>query len=90
MVSQVESCYSDAQDYTKCDTAGELGNTGLTIGGLTGQVSVTGGTDTYVIVGHSKSNNNFTITKGTDGAVTRSCTTAGTGSCLSGTGTGTW
>jgi type IV pilus assembly protein PilA len=90
MVSQVESCYSDAQDYTKCDSATELGSTGLTIGTTTGQVSVTGASDTYQIVGHSKSLNNFTITKGTDGAVTRSCDTADKGSCLSGTGTGTW
>jgi type IV pilus assembly protein PilA len=87
MVSQVESCYSDAQNYTSCDSAGELGNTGLTIGTVTGQVSVTGSTDTYVIVGHSKSGNDFTITKGTDGAVTRSCTSPGSGSCLS---SGTW
>ena len=88
MVSQVESCYSDAQDYTSCDTAAELGNTGLNVGGLTGQVDVPGSSaNTYQIVGHSKSNNNFTITKGTDGAVTRTCSSAGSGSCLA---SGTW
>ena len=31
-VSQVESCYANEQDYQLCDTAGELGNTGLPIG----------------------------------------------------------
>src|SRR6187397_2084932 len=40
MVSQVESCYSDAQDYTNCDTSGELPNTGLTYGTATGSVEV--------------------------------------------------
>ena len=29
MVSQVESCYSDAQDYTNCVTTTQLGSTGL-------------------------------------------------------------
>jgi type IV pilus assembly protein PilA len=88
MVSQVESCYSDAQKYSACKTAGELGTTGLKIGSATGEVEVTAATDnTYTIVGHSKSNNNFTITKGTDGAVTRTCTASGSGSCLA---SGTW
>src|SRR4051794_15817959 len=85
MVSQVESCYTDTQSYTGCSNPA---NTGLAIGATTGQVNMTAsGTDTYTIVGHSKSGNNFTITKGTDGAVTRSCTTGGSGSCLSG---GSW
>jgi type IV pilus assembly protein PilA len=85
MVSQVESCYTDEQDYSKCTNPP---NTGLSIGTATGQVQVTApASDTYQIVGHSKSGNFFTITKGTDGAVTRSCTTAASGSCLS---SGTW
>jgi type IV pilus assembly protein PilA len=85
MVSQVESCYSDAQNYGNCTNPA---NTGLAIGTDTGQVTVTAAaTDTYKIVGHSKSGNFFTITKGTDGAVTRSCTAANSGSCLD---TGTW
>ena len=85
MVSQVESCYSDAQNYGNCMNPS---NTGLDVGTNTGQVTVTAAaTDTYKIVGHSKSGNFFTITKGTDGAVTRSCTAANSGSCLD---TGTW
>jgi len=88
MVSQIESCYTDTQDYAQCKTAAELPNTGLDIGNATGQVEVTGaGTNTYTIVGHSKSNNNFTITKGSNGAVTRTCTAANSGSCLTG---GSW
>jgi type IV pilus assembly protein PilA len=88
MVSQVESCFTDTQDYAKCKTAAELPNTGLDIGTGTGQVQVIGATlNTYTIVGQSKSNNNFTITKGSNGAVTRTCTASGSGSCLN---TGTW
>src|SRR6476659_5132096 len=58
MVSQIESCFSDSQDYGKCKTGTELGNTGLSIGAGTGQVTVAAaGTDTYQIVGKSKSSN---------------------------------
>ena len=87
MVSQVESCYTDSQNYCNCTNPQ---NTGLSVGSNPGQVDVTASTaapDVYTIVGHSKSSNNFTITKGSDGATTRTCNTAGKGSCPSG---GSW
>jgi type IV pilus assembly protein PilA len=85
MVSQVESCYTDAQDYQLCSAPT---NTGLALGPATGEVEMTAsGTNTYTIVGHSKSLNNFTITKNNTGTITRSCTTGGSGSCLTGS---TW
>src|SRR4029079_2774310 len=88
MVSQVESCYSDTQAYNSCTNSTQLGNTGLKIGSATGEVNVpNSGADTFVIVGHSKSGNNFTITKGSDGAVTPTCGTPASGSCLA---SGTW
>jgi type IV pilus assembly protein PilA len=88
LVSHLEACHATSEDYQLCDTAAELGTTGLDIGSGQGQVEVTTScVSSYTIVGHSKSGNNFTITKGTDGAVTRSCTNAGSGSCLS---SGTW
>jgi type IV pilus assembly protein PilA len=88
LVSQVESCNTDTQDYSQCTNPQ---NTGLSLGTATGQVTVTAaGPDTFQIVGHSKSGNFFTITKGTTGAITRSCTTAGSGSCITGGSTGTW
>jgi len=81
MVSQVESCYSQKQSYTNCTTAADLGNTGLTIGTTAGGVEVTAtgtGGSGYTIVGHSKSDNDFTISKAGDtGATTRSCTSTG-------------
>jgi type IV pilus assembly protein PilA len=88
MVSQIESCYTDAQNYSSCSTAAQLGDTGLDIGTNTGQVNVAGASsNTFQIVGRSKSGNNFTITKGTNGAIVRTCSTDGSGSCLTG---GTW
>jgi type IV pilus assembly protein PilA len=88
MVSQVESCYSDAQTYSNCTTAAQLGDTGLALGSGSGQVQVASATaSTYVITASSKSGNTFTITKQTDGTVSRTCTSGGSGSCL---GSGTW
>ncbi|HEX8122606.1 MAG TPA: type II secretion system protein [Solirubrobacteraceae bacterium] len=82
LVSQVESCFADTQDYQKCDTAAELGTTGLDIGSTNGKVEVTGAVaDGYVIKGHSKSGNEFRITKVGGGAPTRDCDTDGQGAC---------
>ena len=88
MVSHVESCFADTQTYASCDSAAELGTTGLSYGSATGEVDVSGASATgYTVVGHSKSNNNFTIAKSGGGAPTRSCTTTSEGACPS---TGTW
>jgi type IV pilus assembly protein PilA len=71
MVSQMESCFTDAETYTGCPTQ----VTGLDVGGGAGQVEVavnaTG--DGYVVTGHSKSGHDFLITKSeTTGEFTRS------------------
>jgi type IV pilus assembly protein PilA len=80
LVTQVESCFADSQDYRNCTTAAQLGTTGLDIGTGTGQVSVTSGAATdYVITAKSKSGNNFLITKTAGGAPVRSCTGSGGG-----------
>jgi type IV pilus assembly protein PilA len=84
MVSQVESCFTDTQDYTSCDSNAALPNssTGLDWGAGAGQVSVAGATPTsYTIVAYAKNDTNqFTITK-SGGTIVRTCGTAGTGSC---------
>ena len=41
LVSQVEACFSDTQDYTQCNTSSALGTTGLDYGVGANQVSVT-------------------------------------------------
>src|SRR5947209_7911589 len=60
LASQMESCYANEQDYTKCvpNAAGDINGdaTGLPIGGGQGQVTVTGPSATgYTIVAHSQS-----------------------------------
>src|SRR5438105_9179283 len=55
LVSHVESCFADTQDYTTCQTAAQLGTTGLDIGAGKGQVSVTAaGVNGYTITAVSK------------------------------------
>jgi type IV pilus assembly protein PilA len=88
LVSQVESCFADTQDYGNCLTAAQLGTTGLSLGSGDGQVQVTSSNATsYVITGFSKSGNDFIITKTNGAAPVRSCTTAGQGACPTG---GSW
>ena len=88
MVSQVESCYATEQTYVNCDSATELSGggtepTGLDYGTGQGQVEVLAGatSNSYTVVGHSKSGNNFTIAKAAAGSITRSCTTTSKGAC---------
>jgi type IV pilus assembly protein PilA len=86
-VSEVESCYTDTQDYTTCVDANLGANTGLAFGTGQGQVHVTsGGASSYLITAYSKSGNVFTITKTNGGPVVRDCTTHGNGGC----GTSGW
>jgi type IV pilus assembly protein PilA len=94
LVSQVESCYANQQDYTKCKPAsdGTLDGspTGLAIGASGGQVkdSASGwATDGYQVIATSKSGNTFTITKTSGGASVRACATANSGGCPNG---GSW
>ena len=94
LASQMESCYSNTQDYQQCapnPADGSIGAstdpTGLPIG--TGPGQVTAGTlsqNGYVITAYSKAGatDTFTITKdGTTGVSTRTCGTHGQGGCKS-------
>src|SRR3954463_10747853 len=54
MVSEIESCFTDSEDYSATSCTDGSGP-GLPIGTGTGQVSVTATPSTYTIVGHSKS-----------------------------------
>jgi type IV pilus assembly protein PilA len=93
LVSAVQSCYAETQDYQLCDTTAELdangAKPGVTIGAGDGEVSITAATDTYSVIGHSKSTNDFTIATAADGTQTRTCTTVGEGGCPS-TGATNW
>jgi type IV pilus assembly protein PilA len=69
-VTQVESCYADAQSYSSCATTAVLSSAGLP-GVTVASVTSSG----YAVTASSKSGNTFTITKDpSTGNVTRACT----------------
>jgi type IV pilus assembly protein PilA len=82
-VSQIESCYVDEQDYTKCVE----GATAMADAKLPNSIDVTApsGTDLYKVDAASASSDGtkFTITKTSAGAYVRSCDKPGKGSCNS-------
>jgi type IV pilus assembly protein PilA len=71
MVTQLESCYADAQSYATCD----LSTSGIATGTGTGLTTVTKNANDYTIVSTSKSGNTFTVTKNaTTGVISKTCT----------------
>ncbi len=82
-VSEIESCFVESQDYTKCTTAAADG--GITIDSMT----PTTATGTYTILKTSKSGNTFSLVHNPATGDTRTCTDAvsGKGGCPSGGGT---
>jgi type IV pilus assembly protein PilA len=90
LVSQIESCYSQTQDYTGCTTTqADITDSGLALGTGSGQVTVTGqATDGYTVNAKSKSGTTFTITKaGSKFVKPYTCSATGKGGCDA---TGKW
>jgi type IV pilus assembly protein PilA len=87
LVSHVESCFADTQDYTQCGDA-NLGTTGLSLGTGQGQVSVTATSAAgYTITATSKNaGHTFSITRN-NGVISHACSAPGDGGCKAG---GTW
>ena len=92
IVSAVESCFSQTEDYTKCgDTATDVADSGLNLGTGAGQVHVNPtGKAGYTITATSKANSGganhtFTITK-TAGKFVKpyTCAPADAGACSGG------
>ena len=92
IVSHVESCYAQTQDYTLCDnTQADIADAGLQMGTDPGEVNVAPvDADSYSVTATSKAdsggaNHEFTITK-TDGKFVKpyTCTPADKGGCSGG------
>jgi len=88
VVSAVESCYAETQDFQLCADAAALEGSGsqtpVPIGTTEGTVAISAtAADVYSIVGYSKSGNEFTISKDATGVTSRSCTTTSVGGCPS-------
>ena len=91
MLSQMETCFTDYQDYSQCTSNATIVNTNLPIDNnyppAAGNVAAKGTTDTYTIVAQSISHNYYTITKDAQGTITRTCTSGGQGGCQT---SGSW
>jgi type IV pilus assembly protein PilA len=83
--TQVESCFTDEQDYGKCTWTGTTGPTPILEAKLPSTVVVTSSAaDSYAITATSDSANTFTITKASGSpAVSRTCNTPSKGACPS-------
>ena len=68
LVSHVEACYVEKDEYTLCDSPPELSTImNLAYGNQAGQVEVVGaGDDSFTVIAHSRSGADFRIVK-TDG-----------------------
>ena len=88
LVSQIESCYTDSQDYTSCTNPPSTGlNVTTAFPPATTSVAAQASSVDYTIVAASRSGNYFSITKASTGTSSRACSASGSGSCLS---SGTW
>ena len=87
LAGAIEACRANRDNYTQCDTQTQLTSDqgtplSLSFGSGRGQVEVTASTaKSYSAVAHSASGNTFTISRDMTGSLSRSCTTANTGSC---------
>ena len=84
-VSQVESCFTDQQDYGKCTWTGTTGPAPILEAKLPSTVVITSSaTDSYVITATSKSSNHFIITRASGSStVARTCDPPNKGACPS-------
>jgi type IV pilus assembly protein PilA len=91
MLSEMETCFDDHQDYSQCTTNATIVNTNLPIDSTyppgSGQVAAQATQNTYTIAAQSMSGNFFTIEKATDGTVSRSCSPPDSAGCQT---SGTW
>ena len=89
VVSSIESCFAETQDYADCNDGTKLKAAGAAPGVDMTTITITaaGGPPAtgYTVKAVSKSTNEFSIVKdATTGVTTRSCTTAGEGGCQTG------
>jgi type IV pilus assembly protein PilA len=84
-VSQVESCFTDQQDYGKCTWDGTTGPPEMLDAKLPSAVVIASDApDSYVITATSKSSNTFKITRASGSStVARTCDPPNKGACPS-------
>jgi type IV pilus assembly protein PilA len=88
LVSHVESCYTQEQDWSDCAslTASDVESSGIDLSGGRVAFSTPSGAS-YAVTVESESGNEFTITRTTANGYERTCDTDGDGGCGS---NGSW
>jgi type IV pilus assembly protein PilA len=82
MVSAVEHCHTETEDYRECDTEAQLDMAGLTWGSGQGEVRVVSSAQReFVVRAVSTNGNTFTWTKFAGGRVERTCEPSGQAGC---------
>jgi type IV pilus assembly protein PilA len=84
LVSVVQACYAERDDYRRCDEAAELGSTGLPLGAGTAEVDVASTTaDGFIVTARSRSGNEFRFVHpaGPGAPTERRCDTPGSAGC---------
>jgi type IV pilus assembly protein PilA len=80
-VSQMESCYTDAQTYVGCPNANSPFSGNAAVSATPALTA-----NSYAVQALSKSGATYTISKSSGGVYTRTCAPSGTGNCT----TGSW
>jgi type IV pilus assembly protein PilA len=82
VVSVLEECFSEKDDYRSCTSSSDLRGAGVSIGSAVGQVQVAASTARdYVVTAHSRSGNDFMLARIADDGQARTCTPSGRGGC---------
>lgn len=91
VVSHVEACYAESNDYAQCMTVAQIGANGLPLvdgAPANGQVAVTAGVGgTFTVTSKSQTGNVFEIERAPGGVIEHDCTTQGKAGCPTG---GNW
>jgi type IV pilus assembly protein PilA len=77
ILTVVEACNANEDDYTKCESDDQPGieDAGIALGGGRGQVTVTSSDQrSFTVVSLSRSGNTFRLTRTNGGAANRTCT----------------
>ncbi len=86
-ISQLESCFTNEETYASCTTTATLGNPAFPVSfsgsAPSGGVLVTNETASTFMVVASAPSNTYTVTKNTDGTLSRTCAVPNGGGCSS-------
>lgn len=88
LVSLIEACDAEQEDYRSCDSAPALDTSGVDFGTGTGQVEIAASTKrTYTVRAHSRSGNTFDLSRTGSGTMAYACGRPGRAGCRA---DGTW